>query len=149
MFEKYDKIKEKLNEISGTLNTFKSEAVQLRIIDYLLGSVVPPEEEEIKGKKRHNKRLTKSKGKELDGNPKSPKTKNTGGTGAYSMINRLLKDDFFKSSKTINQMIKHLDLNYAKKIKANDISGKLVRLVRDGELTRVKNKENQYEYKKP
>ena len=40
MMEKFDSIKKQLTELAGVLNEFKSEAVQLRILDLVLGEQV-------------------------------------------------------------------------------------------------------------
>ena len=54
--------------------------------------------------------------------------------------------DFFKKPRTIGDILVHCETNLARKIKANEISGKLGRMVRNGELKRTKNADGQYEY---
>ena len=51
--------------------------------------------------------------------------------------------------RTINDLIEHCKHNLARTFKANEFSGKLGRMVRNSELTRKKNTDKQYEYKKP
>lgn len=111
------------------------------------------------GKKKSStwKRATKSKmkGKKkaaaTKSNDKSPKSKKklpTAGTGAVATLSELAKTDFFSKPKTIKDIIEHCSINYARKFRANDLSGKLARMVRNGELARKKNKDKQYEYTK-
>ena len=71
------------------------------------------------------------------------------GSGAVATITQLLDGDFFKKPCVINDIIKHCKDNLARTFKANEFSGKLGQLVRTNQLTRVKNTDNQYEYKKP
>lgn len=70
------------------------------------------------------------------------------GTGAKSTLTILAKGSFFSTPKTISEIVEHCRHNLARSFKANDFSGKLARMVRGGELTRVKNSDKQYEYKK-
>ncbi len=79
----------------------------------------------------------------------SPKKKLSGGTGAKATLAKLMDGDFFTQPRTINDIIEHCKHNLARSFKANGFSGKLASMVRSGELTRKKNKEEQYEYNKP
>ena len=45
MIKNFDEIKEQLKELSGVINSFKSEAVQLRIVELVFG--LSDEEDEI------------------------------------------------------------------------------------------------------
>ena len=62
---------------------------------------------------------------------------------------QLAESDFFKEPRTINDIIEHCKHNLARSFRANEFSGKLGRMVRNEELKRKKNKDHQYEYKKP
>lgn len=147
MIDDFEKIKKQLIEIADIVNSFKSETVQLRIVDYLIGGIeIEHISKESPNKEKSHK---KRKLKKSESNVGTKKNKVTSGDGPYAMVNRLLETDFFKSPRTMKNIIEHCDLHFAKKIKSNEISSKLARLVRERTLVRSKNKDNQYEYKKP
>ncbi len=147
MIEDFEKIKKQLIEIADIVNSFKSETVQLRVVDYLIGGIDnEPIVQETPGERKPIKRR---KAKKSESSSETKKNKVTSGDGPYALVNRLLETDFFKSPKTMKNIIEHCDLHFAKKIKSNEISSKLARLVRERTLVRSKNKDNQYEYKKP
>ena len=152
MIENFEMLKKQLKELSEIINAFKSEAVQLRIIDLIFGAPVELPEVQVE-----NKNATTKLKKQAPKKKKPQKTKNTNsilkkrtpsGGGAVATLTQLFEEGFFEIPKTINDFIQHCDTNLARKFKANDISGKLARMVRNGELTREKNADNQYEYKK-
>src|SRR2546428_695278 len=68
--------------------------------------------------------------------------------GALATLTRLLGEGFFKTGKTIGDIVKYCETTLALPYKQSDFSGKLVRLVRDKKLTREKNAEGQYEDRK-
>jgi len=154
MIKNFETIKKQLGELSEVINSFKSEAVQLRIIELVLG--LPSNEEsgseptsevnDRSSKKRKAKKKTKAK--ETDAAPNTRKKVAQAGTGAVATLSQLAKTDFFAKPKTISDIISHCSTNLARNFKANDFSGKLARMIRNDELTRSKNTENQYEYTK-
>jgi len=150
--QKLDGIKKQLSELAAVLNAFKSEAVQLRILDFVLGEE-PLEEVERKpanirtARKSHPLRTASLK--KTDGEKSAIRKKTPSGTGAPATLNQLLAGPFFDKPRTINDVIEHCKHNLARTFKANEFSGKLGRMVRTGDLTRKKNADKQYEYKKP
>lgn len=159
MIEKFDEVKKQLSELSHVINSFKSEAVQLRIVELIfLGRTrdeVPPVEEEIEESANVRRRSTRSRRKKAGATPrndtaeaKSPKARSSGKQGALGILNRLIEDGFFSQKRTLSEIVNHCDTKLATKFKQNDISGKVVRLVRNGQLTRTKNSDGQYEYVK-
>lgn len=148
MLEKIDSIKKQLGELATVLNAFKSEAVQLRLLDHLLGE---QPEEKTGGAQRRTRKKTKVKrtAAPTGGGEASKKKKASSGTGANATLTQLLAGTFFDKPKTINDLIEHCKHNLARTFKANEFSGKLGRMVRNNELTRKKNTDKQYEYKKP
>jgi hypothetical protein len=149
MIENLEKVKRELAELADVINLFKSEAVQLRIIDLVLGRTEDREAEEPgeerKPKKRKRRKRPAVKGEDKT---KDAKKKAIAGTGAFATINQLADTDFFQTPRTINDIIQHCATNLARRFKANELSGKLARMVRNVELTREKNPDGQYEYKK-
>lgn len=153
MIKNFEVVRKQLKELSEVINSFKSESVQLRIVDLIFGLEEPELDDETeednppKTNKTRKKKTKKAKTKKTASKKKSG-SKSQSGHGAVATITALSEGDYFDKSRSINDIVSHCSTNMAKKIKPNDISGKLARLIRDGVLTRVKNKDNQYEYKK-
>ena len=154
MIDDFDNVKKELIELATVLNTFKSEAVQVRIVELLLGTNESAVDEEGPARspsarpKRKTKRKTAKKVEKKDAAAK-PRRAATSGTGASAMLTQLLAGVFFSSPKTIGDIVEHYKHNFARTIKPNEISGKLARLTRDQKLSRSKNSDGQYEYVKP
>jgi hypothetical protein len=152
MLQKLDSIKKQLSELATVLNAFKSEAVQLRILDFVLGEKSSKESDE-KLASTHTSLKTRTRSIATPRKEKSTtsatRKKAIVGTGASATLNQLLAGTFFDKSRTINDIINHCKNKMARKFKANDFSSKLGHMVRNDELSREKNADNQYEYKKP
>ena len=140
-------IKEQLKSLSEVVNSFKSEAVQLKIVEFVLDLESEVEQKTTNSsptKKTTRKRTTKKPA----GVTAQKKTgKKSAGQGAYATLDKLIEEGFFNDPKTIGDIVKHCEHNLARKFKSSDFSGRLGRLVRDGALAREKNSDNQYEYK--
>lgn len=151
VIKNFDEIKSQLKELSEVVNSFKSEAVQLRIVDLVLGTEPASADEnadEIKSPPAH--RLSRRKTSTAKKTTAKPTAKRAGvkpsGQGAVATLGKLVEDGFFAKPKSIGDIVKHCEHNLARKFKANEFSGKLGKLVREGALKRTKNAENQYEY---
>jgi len=152
MIEKFADMKKQLSELASILNEFKSETVQLRILDLVLGDESMPnatgrEEHGSPARRAPSRRTPKTK--KNDSPALGKRKKAPAGEGAPATLTQLLTGNFFDKARTINDIIEHCKHNLARGFKANEFSGKLGRMVRNGELTRKKNAEKQYEYKKP
>ncbi len=153
MIKDFDNIKKQLKELSEIINSFKSEAVQLRLIDLIFNSEKLPDKDDLKGipetipvpSSKPKKQRTKS-AKTEDSPPK--KRRSSSGKGGSATITKLAEEGFFASPKTINDIIKHCSTNLALTFKANELSGKLIRMVRNKELKREENPDGTYEYTK-
>jgi len=150
MIQDFGTVKAQLAELAGVINSFKSEAVQLKIIELVLGRTADvPDEVSVEkegGKTARKPAKRREPAKAASGTKKKRKT--TGGTGATATLSQLAEGDFFKTARTINDIIEHCRHNLALTFKANEFSGKLARMVRNNDLTREKNTDNQYEYTK-
>lgn len=150
MIKNFEEIKLQLKELSDIVNSFKSEAVQLRIVELIFGVNTDDgqEEQDEKPDKPKNKSPRKKKKTRTPGEDNSKKTvgKKPSGQGAVATLVKLVDDGFFQEPKSIGNIVEHCEHNLARRFKANEFSGKLARLVRDGTLSRTKNSENQYEY---
>ena len=152
MIQKLDAIKKQLSELAAVLNAFKSEAVQLRVLDFVLGEESSEELDEKPANIRTSRRSRprrKATLRKTDSATSATRKKSSAGTGAPATLNQLLAGTFFDKPRTINDIIEHCKHNLARTFKANEFSGKLGRMVRTGDLARKKNADKQYEYEKP
>jgi hypothetical protein len=152
MIENFDILKKQLSELAAVINSFKSEAVQLKIIELVFAGSKALEEYTSGAHVTKSQRKPRRKpgaAKEPRSLPSASKKRATGGTGAVAALVQLGAGDFFRQPRTIADIVEHCKHNLARTFKANEFSGKLGRMVRNKELSRKKNKDGQYEYKKP
>lgn len=159
MIKKFDEIKGQLKELAEIINSFKSEAVQMRLVELILGrgSDAPDEEtpdNDIPPKPRKMKRRKSGAATAdpvADGETAGVRRSRSAGgrPGPGEMIDRLLSEGFFKAGKTAAQIIEHCREKHAAPYKASDMSPTLVRALRAKKLERAKNTEGQFEYFKP
>lgn len=162
MIKDFDQVRSQLKELADVINSFKSEAVQLKIVELVFGGVaVAPAQAEATGtipseptpaRSRRAKRTSKksspsSSSTALAKKPSRPPSK--GRPGGRATLDTLVAEGFFKAPKTIGKIVEHCDTHMAMKYGQNELSGPLGRLIRDKTLTRKKNADNQYEYAKP
>lgn len=153
-----DEMQKRLKAIAEVVNSFKSESVQLRVVEVLLGQLGAPagngNDLTRATPKRAKRRKASTKGepsaKELKaGGPGKPARKDARGSaspGAFAMITQLLGEGFFKTPRPISAIVAHCSTSKGHHYKANECSPSLLRLLRDEKLKRAKNKEGQYEY---
>lgn len=141
MIENFETVKEELRELAGVINAFKSEAVQLRIVELILA------EETVSRKPQRKKRKAASKSDDVV-RKKGKKKTTAPRLGASAIMNQLAAGDFFSKPRTIKDIIEHCSTNFARKFKANEFSSKLGRMTGEDVLERKKNVNNQYEYTK-
>lgn len=150
MIKNFDSVKEQLSELADVINAFKSEAVQLRIIELILGQAPSGDPSGTSSEENKPRKSTTARRRQKSTERSaSKKSRPSGGTGGKATLTRLVEGTFFDTPKTLGDIIEHCKHNMARNFKASDFSGKLGRMVSDGELTRKKNADNQYEYKKP
>jgi hypothetical protein len=160
MIKDFDAVRLQLKQLAEVINAFKSENVQLRIIELVLGgapaseklpiSTDPAQPPAVAPTQRTRKRARKNvKADTLGVKPKVTRPLAKGKLGGKSTLETLVAENFFKSAKTIGQIVEHCDTNLATKFKQSDFSGPLARLVREKSLTRKKNTDGQYEYIAP
>ncbi|MGI9249856.1 MAG: hypothetical protein ACR2PR_01490 [Pseudohongiellaceae bacterium] len=132
-----DGMKEQLEELAIVVNNFKSEAVQLRVLEFLLDI----ESETSRGASEPTTKRRVSRKKATKVTPR--KSTNN---GPVATLTQLLEDGFFSKPRTITDITQHCEQDMAKKFKSSAISGKLTKLVRAGKLKRTKNSNKKYEY---
>lgn len=156
MIQNFEEVKKQLAELSEVVNKFKSEAVQLRIVELVFaGTKVAPDgdavdEPEASASPKHSKNPKKRKRKAAadpaNGDKATgSKKKRAAGSGAKPTLEQFIADGFFNQKRTIGNIVEHCKLK-ARSFKANELSGPLGRLVRDNILSRTTNAENQFEY---
>ncbi|HWO40202.1 MAG TPA: hypothetical protein VNO43_00165 [Candidatus Eisenbacteria bacterium] len=150
MIKNFDVIKEQLKELAVVINSFKSEAVQLRLVELVFEAVESGPIERSSGDSpalaARPRRQARKKAASASAAAGSPKAKGAGRPGGKAMLDRLLAEGLFKKPKTIKQLVDHCEHNLAFKYKQSDFSGPLGRMTRDGKLKRTKNADKQYEY---
>jgi hypothetical protein len=165
MIDNFDDVKQQLLELATVINSYKSEAVQLRIVELVLGAPaeLPGSENEgttpviarsVSRRRRKprspvtrpNATVPGASGTEKTEKKASPK--NSSRPGAKATLSKLYENGFFNKPRTLGDLIAHAETNMALKYKQSDFSGSLARYVRDEKLKRVKNADNQYEYTK-
>jgi len=154
MFKDFDTIKAQLAELAPAINAFKSETVQVRIVE-LIFSVQPPDDAEQPDqsvRSRRRRRAGRAHKAEAAGDAgttrpsKKAAKKKGGGSGPIPTLNQLLEGSFFAKHRTLNDIIEHCRDDKARNFKPNQLSGPLARLVHDQRLKRQKNADGQYEY---
>lgn len=157
MIDDFEKVKAQLKELAPIINAFKAESVQLKVIELLLGATsgdIDLAEEEpnkapapsLPGKRKRKRKTTAPKEPTSDTPETKKKSSSRGGTGAYAAVSVLHDKGFFKSPQTIRSVIDHCGTAKSHHFKANQISPPLLKMLRDGKLTRNKNSDNQYDY---
>jgi len=149
-----DLLQRKIKSFADTVNAFKTEAVQVRVIEALLRHLGVGEDEPSEAVRSTSKRgprkrrATKRRELATDGGNAQPKParKVSSSPGAFAAISDLLSAGFFKSAKTIRDITDHCRTTKGHRYKANECSPALLRLMRNGKLKRKKNKDGQYEY---
>jgi hypothetical protein len=146
-------LKNQLLDLAETLNAFKSEAIQVKIADRLLDSIFA-DEEQVSAKSaseigeqnfaaRRAKRVNHHQ--ERLNNP----TRERKPTGATKAMYRLLDTDFFDQPQSIAAIANRYKEEFNEDFKTSEISGILLKSVKENLLKREKNQGNKrYEYVK-
>jgi hypothetical protein len=144
MSKHIEKLKKQLMEISEVVNAFKSEAVQVKVVDRLLDAMLELEKADGDVTEVFNKRGYKARGSD-DGNysfargPKKP--------GATKILNQLLSTDFFDTPRSISSIANYCKDNFDSEFKTSELSGILLKLANENKLRRERsNENNRFEY---
>jgi hypothetical protein len=143
MSKHIEKLKKQLTEISEVVNLFKSEAVQVKVVDRLLDALMELEKTETDGAEVLIKRGYKPRGDEANYSyargPKKP--------GATKILNQLLSSDFFDTPHSISSIANYCKDNFDSDFKTSELSGILLKLANEGKLRRERsNENNRFEY---
>jgi hypothetical protein len=149
----FDALKEQLRELHPILNAFKSEAVQLRIVE-LIWDAAPERHEPTSSEEKPRRRARGGRhsfaksGTKVKAAAPARKTARGRRPGPGAVLNELVDEGFFKERRMLKDIVEHASSQKARKFKQNEFSGTLGRLIRDTVLKRKKNTDGQYEYYK-
>lgn len=137
-----DKLKRQLLEISEVVNSFQSEAVQLRIVDKLLDSMIENDRNENEGYDNLGKRVHRTEnGEEVNYAPAKKKP------GATKILYQLLNSDFFAEARSISSIAEYCREHFNTDFKTSELSGILLKLSNENKLIRQRSHDNnRFEY---
>jgi len=142
MSKHIEKLKKQLTEISEVVNSFKSEAVQLKIIDRLLDVLVEFDKNDAESTELFNK-----KGYKRDESDSYPFAQGRKKPGATKILNQLLSTDFFITPRSISSIATYCKDNFDSEFKTSELSGILLKLANENKLRRERsNDNNRFEY---
>ena len=142
-------LKKDLGQLAGVLNQFKSEAVQVKLLDqFLTGSVptvqaAPMATATISAPARRGRPPGTGAKKQAAVRGPGRKRSKVGATGA---LNQLMDSGFFKAHRTIADVTEACKNKLGLEIAVTNLSGPLMRFVAEKKLVRAKNKDEKFEY---
>ena len=144
MSKHIEKLKKQLVEISEVVNSFRSEAVQVRIIDRLLDAIIESDKGDTENGDAFNKKGRKSRSGDDDENASAAGRKKPGAT---KILNQLLATDFFNARHSISEIAEYCKEHYDSDFKTSELSGILLKLAKENKLKRERsNDNNRFEY---
>lgn len=142
MSKQTEKLKKQLLELAEVVNSFQSEAVQLRVIDRVLDYLVDNDRADLENGDTLNKRSRKTFSEE-DSQSVAGRKK----PGATKILNQVLSTDFFDQPRSISSIAEYCKENYDAEFKTSELSGILLKLANENKLKRERSTENnRFEY---
>jgi hypothetical protein len=142
MSKHIEKLKKQLVEVAEVVNSFKSEAVQVRIIDRLLEVMIESEKVDAEGVELFGKKTRKLRIEDEGGAVAGRKK-----PGATKILNQLLNTDFFDTQRSISSIANYCKDQYDSDFKTSELSGILLKLANENKLRRERsNENNRFEY---
>ena len=143
MSKHIEKLKKQLVELSEVVNSFKSEAVQVRVVDRLLDILIELEKTDSDGevfiKKGYKQRGSDEGSYSSSKGAKKP--------GATKILNQLLSTDFFDTPHSISSIANYCKDNFDSDFKTSELSGILLKLANEHKLKRERSTDNnRFEY---
>jgi len=144
MSKQIEKLKKQLIEFSEVVNSFTSEAVQVRVIDRLLDALIESEKTE-NDPEDYNGRVNR---RPLNGGNYQPARRGKK-PGATKILNQLLSTNFFETPHSISSIADYCHDNFEADFKTSELSGILLKLAKENKLKRERsNENNRFEYVK-
>jgi len=142
MSKPIEKLKKQLIEIAEVVNAFRSEAVQVRVVDKLLDAMIEFEKSEAD----YGETLPKKKAADSDIDNSTTRRKKPGAT---KVLSQLVNTDFFKTPHSISAIAEYCRKQFNSDFKTSELSGILLKLSNENKLRRQRNNENnRFEYVK-
>jgi hypothetical protein len=145
MNRQIEKLKKQLTEIAEVVNSFQSEAVQVRVVDRLLDEIMEIERvdtaegSEIFNNRNRKLRVANDSENYLSQGRKKP--------GATKVLNQLLLSDYFKTPHSISSIASYCKEQFDSEFKTSELSGILLKLAKENKLKRERsNENNRFEY---
>lgn len=140
-----EKLKKQLFDISEVVNSFKSEAVQVKIVERLLDAIIESDKSDNENSEAFNKKEYKLRLNVGNRNPGRGLKK----TGATKILNKILLTGFFDTSRSIASIANFCKENHDSDFKTSELSGILLKLVKENKLKRGRSDENnRFDYMK-
>lgn len=136
-----EKLKKQLTELAEVVNSFQSEAVQVKVVERLLDEMIEAEKSEAEGSEIFNKRGRRSGSDNHDdaNGQKKP--------GATKVLNQLLSSDYFRTPHSISAIAEYCREKFNSDFKTSELSGILLKLSKENKLRRERNNDsNRFEY---
>jgi hypothetical protein len=145
MNRQIEKLKKQLVEIAEVVNSFQSEAVQVRVVDRLLDEIMETERVETEGSEIFNRKARRAR--DESGDEPSTTVQRRKKPGATKVLNQLLSSDFFKTPHSISAIAEYCKDNFDSDFKTSELSGILLKLAKENKLRRERsNENNRFEY---
>jgi hypothetical protein len=145
MSKQTEKLKKQLIEISEVVNLFKSEAVQVKVMDKLFEVMVDADRSEADTNEMFHRKGLKPR---ITGSQYEHSSRKK--PGATKVLNQLLTGtDFFNTQRSISSIADYCKNNYDSEFKTSELSGILLKLANEHKLRRERsNANNRFEYVK-
>lgn len=140
-----EKLRKQLLEISEVVNAFTSEAVQVKIIDRLLDSILEGDRHETEGgdfSKLQERRNKKYRGHSSEDDGSEGRIRGRKKPGATKILNQIIHTDFFDAARSIAAIANYCRDQYDSDFKTSELSGILLKLSNENKLRRERNNEN-------
>ena len=145
MNRQIEKLKKQLTEIAEVVNSFQSEAVQVRVVDRLLDEIMEVERvDTAEGSEIFNNRNRKLR---VANDAEYYQTQSRKKPGATKVLNQLLLSDYFKTPHSISSIASYCKEKFDSEFKTSELSGILLKLAKENKLKRERSIENnRFEY---
>ena len=127
MFKDFETTKTHLTELAEIINKFKSEAVQLRLVELIFsgagfaqGAAAPRQETAPPAKATKSKRKSRTKPSSKTDDGVSTKKRASSGSGAVATLVKIFEEGYFKQPRSIGDICAHCEVNLARRIKPNE-----------------------------
>lgn len=155
-------LKKELGQLAGLLNQFKSEAVQVKLLDQFMSaartvaapvvalattvasSAPAPAAAPARRGRPPGSGAKKAVKAPVAAAPKAAKKRSK--MGATGALHKLLESGFFKAHRSISDVTAACKSKLGLDIAVTNLSGPLMRFVDEKKLVRAKNKDEKYEY---